>query len=155
VLTNVEVDAVNKALNPIDGIESLDVNLQEKRVIVTGSTPPSLLLAALKSTGLTTIVRGQGSKSHLGAAVCIFEHYPEYQTGWAQYNNRGLARMIQVICCRYIGNRPSGHGRSRNHVGGIGREGVGHDWQVNRRRFFVTSYCKWNMWGGCSLSRCV
>jgi copper chaperone for superoxide dismutase len=90
------VDAVTRAIDSLEGVEGLQVNLTEKQVIVVGSTRPSLLLEALKSTGLTTIVRGQGSTAHLGAAVCIFEHFPEYQKGWAQYINRGLARLIQV-----------------------------------------------------------
>lgn len=35
----------------------------------------------------------------MGAAVCIFEHYPDLSTNknqWAQYDNKGLARLLQL-----------------------------------------------------------
>ncbi|KAJ3048267.1 copper chaperone [Rhizophlyctis rosea] len=63
--------------------------------MIEGTTPPSTLLHHIKSTGLTAVLRGQGSKSHLGAAVCIFESFAGAK-GWAQNNNKGLARLVQV-----------------------------------------------------------
>lgn len=80
------------------GVEDLDISVPDKRVVVQGRTPPSRLLSALLGTGRTAVLRGQDSRTanHMGAAVCIFEHYPEYSGGWAQYNNRGLARLVQV-----------------------------------------------------------
>jgi copper chaperone for superoxide dismutase len=85
-------------LKDIPGIVDLEISVPDKRVVVEGRTPPSRLLSALHNSGRTAVLRGQDSRSggHLGAAVCIFEHYPEYDGGWAQYNNRGLARIVQV-----------------------------------------------------------
>lgn len=89
---------VRSALKEVSGIDNLEIDVPEKRVVVEGRTPPSRILSALLNAGRKAILRGQDSRvaAHLGAAVCIFEHYPEYDGGWAQYNNRGLARLVQV-----------------------------------------------------------
>lgn len=90
--------SVKTALKDVSGIDNLDINVPEKRVVIEGRAPPSRLLAALHNSGRTAILRGQDSSAaqHVGAAVCIFEHYPGYDGGWAQYNNRGLARIVQI-----------------------------------------------------------
>ncbi|TPX67774.1 hypothetical protein SpCBS45565_g03580 [Spizellomyces sp. 'palustris'] len=90
------VKTVKTALSPLNGIRSLDISVPNKTVTIEATTPPSLLFRTLRSTGLNTILRGQSSSAqHLGAAVCIFESFPG-ATGWAQTNNKGLARMVQV-----------------------------------------------------------
>ncbi|KAJ3056467.1 copper chaperone [Rhizophlyctis rosea] len=89
------VSSLNSALRPLPGIKSLDISLPNKTVIIEGTTPPSTLLERIKSTGLAAVLRGQGSQSHLGAAVCIFESFAGAK-GWAQNKNKGLARLVQV-----------------------------------------------------------
>ncbi|KAJ3039825.1 copper chaperone [Rhizophlyctis rosea] len=89
------VSSIQTALQKTPGITSLDIHLPTKSVTIEGTTPPSTLLSLLKSTGLTAVLRGQAASSHLGAAVCIFESFPGAK-GWAQNNNKGLARLVQV-----------------------------------------------------------
>lgn len=90
------VNSVKSALAPVPGIQSLDISLQNKTVTIEATAPPSLLFRTLHSTGISTVLRGQSSKTqHLGAAVCIFESFPGAK-GWAQTNNKGLARLVQV-----------------------------------------------------------
>ncbi|KAJ3181108.1 hypothetical protein HDU85_003813 [Gaertneriomyces sp. JEL0708] len=89
---------VHKALRPLSGITKLNVSVPQKTVVIESTTPPSLLFRALRGTGLATVLRGQSTgagHSHLGAAVCIFESFPGAR-GWAQHNNKGLARLVQV-----------------------------------------------------------
>ncbi|KAI9021109.1 superoxide dismutase [Hyaloraphidium curvatum] len=90
--------AVRSALDKVSGISSLDISVPDKRVLVEGRAAPSRVLSAILGSGRAAVLRGQdsGAAQHLGAAVCIFEHYPDYEGGWAQYNNRGLARMVQI-----------------------------------------------------------
>lgn len=91
-------ETVKNALSPLPGIRSFDISLPKKSVVIEATTPPSVLFKALRSTGLSTVLRGQstaGGAQHLGAAVCIFEYFPGAK-GWAQYNNKGLARLVQV-----------------------------------------------------------
>ncbi|TPX56056.1 hypothetical protein PhCBS80983_g04833 [Powellomyces hirtus] len=89
---------VTSALSRITGITNLSISIPSKTVTIESTAPPSLLFKALRSTGLNTVLRGQsttGSHSHLGAAVCIFESFRGAK-GWAQHNNKGLARLVQV-----------------------------------------------------------
>ncbi|KAI9202440.1 superoxide dismutase [Polychytrium aggregatum] len=90
-------DSVRSTLSGIDGIDKIDIQLPEKRVMVEGAVPPSTIFRALKATGLATVLRGQGStgSANIGAAVCIFETF-QGAKGWAQFNNKGLARLQQV-----------------------------------------------------------
>ncbi|GMK55893.1 hypothetical protein CspeluHIS016_0209490 [Cutaneotrichosporon spelunceum] len=55
------VGAVKDALQDLPGIERYDIELENKRVTITGKTPPSQLLAALKSTERQVLVRGSGA----------------------------------------------------------------------------------------------
>lgn len=57
------VSAVKNALKPIEGIESYDIDLQNKQVVVTGRAAPSVLCKALKDTGRQVLVRGSGTAS--------------------------------------------------------------------------------------------
>ncbi|KAJ3020533.1 hypothetical protein HKX48_000670 [Thoreauomyces humboldtii] len=92
---------VRSALAPLSGVTSVTVSLPQKTVVVESTTPPSRILQALRATQLGPVVlKGQSSASssatpHLGAAVCIFESFAGAK-GWAQHNNRGLARLVQV-----------------------------------------------------------
>jgi copper chaperone CopZ len=57
------VSAVKSALKPIEGIESYDIDLENKQVVVTGRAAPSVLCRALKDTGRQVLVRGSGTAS--------------------------------------------------------------------------------------------
>lgn len=57
------VSAVKSALQPIEGIESYDIDLKNKQVVVTGRAAPSVLCRALKDTGRQVLVRGSGTAS--------------------------------------------------------------------------------------------
>ncbi|KAI8822502.1 superoxide dismutase [Fimicolochytrium jonesii] len=77
---------------------SCEETVKKASVIIESVTPPSLLFNALRSTGLGTVLKGQTSATgaqHIGAAVCIFECFTGAK-GWAQHNNKGLARMVQL-----------------------------------------------------------
>ncbi|KAJ3170699.1 hypothetical protein HDU88_008602 [Geranomyces variabilis] len=94
------VQTVNAALDAIPGITSRSVSLPAKTVTIEATAPPSLLFQALRATGISTVLKGQSTASssstgHLGAAVCIFESF-QGARGWAQTNNKGLARLVQV-----------------------------------------------------------
>lgn len=57
------VSAVRAALQPIPGIESYDIDLDRKQVVVTGRAAPSAVCRALKDTGRQVLVRGSGTAS--------------------------------------------------------------------------------------------
>ncbi|KAI8078044.1 superoxide dismutase, partial [Gilbertella persicaria] len=61
--------------------------------------PPSAISKALKNTGRTVIVRGQGvpdGQGHSGAAVCIFDCYGADPAAKLPTGKSGLARFVQV-----------------------------------------------------------
>ncbi|KAJ3175593.1 hypothetical protein HDU87_006090 [Geranomyces variabilis] len=94
------VQSVNAALDAVPGITSRSVSLPSRTVTIEATAPPSLLFQALRATGISTVLKGQSTASssptgHLGAAVCIFESF-QGARGWAQTNNKGLARLVQV-----------------------------------------------------------
>ena len=99
----------------LPGINTVTASLPNQTVSITGTAPPSAIVAAIQSTGRDAILRGSGvsdseslpsllasqptfSSVHLhsmfsGAAVCILEtHAPAHQLNPV----RGLARMVQV-----------------------------------------------------------
>ncbi|KAL7425010.1 copper chaperone [Cryptotrichosporon argae] len=66
------VDAVRNALRDVPGIERYDIELDKKRVTITGKAPPSHLLSALKSTRRQVLVRGASSADpSLSSAAAI------------------------------------------------------------------------------------
>ncbi|KAI9098786.1 superoxide dismutase [Phlyctochytrium arcticum] len=91
------IQKVETALSSIPNVTKHTTSLPTKSVTIESTTPPSILLRVLKSTGLATVLKGQSTVTgeHLGAAVCIFESFRGAR-GWAQNNNRGLARLVQV-----------------------------------------------------------
>ncbi|KAI8390371.1 heavy metal-associated domain-containing protein [Blakeslea trispora] len=46
-------NAVNRALSRLEGIEKIDVNLEEQKVVVDTDLPRETVLAAIKKTGKT------------------------------------------------------------------------------------------------------
>ncbi|WRT69606.1 uncharacterized protein IL334_006595 [Kwoniella shivajii] len=92
------VNSVQGALREISGIERYDIDLENKRVTVTGKTPPSQLLSALKSTNRQVIVRGSSpsnpntaSSFPQTAAVSILESPLPLPTSIASTSNILLA----------------------------------------------------------------
>ncbi|KAL2915776.1 copper chaperone [Polyrhizophydium stewartii] len=114
------VASVRKALAGLGaGVQASGVSLETQTVVVDSTLPPSALLAALRSTGIKTVVRGHARASGavagaggqvvgaeaaaatatadpLPAAVCLFESFPgsAERRGWAQTINGGLARLV-------------------------------------------------------------
>ncbi|WVR08119.1 hypothetical protein IAU60_005165 [Kwoniella sp. DSM 27419] len=107
------VDAVQGALRDIPGIERYDIDLQGKRVTITGKTPPSHLLSALKSTNRQVIVRGSSSASPnipSTAAISILESPLPLPLTMASTSNPILA------------NSPSASGVSDKPLPGMNEE---------------------------------
>ncbi|KAL1412164.1 copper chaperone [Vanrija albida] len=110
------VTAVNDALRDVPGIERYDIELENKRVTITGKTPPSQLLSALKSTHRQVLVRGASaadSSVPSQAAVSILESPVDVPTdaacsatplrdipgmNEAEFSQKvfGIARYVQV-----------------------------------------------------------
>ncbi|KAI9189365.1 copper chaperone [Blastocladiella emersonii ATCC 22665] len=65
--------SVRSALAGVAGIETVDVSIPEKRVVVKGNVPASTLFTVLRDTGLATVVRGQGRAGHNHAAVAVLD----------------------------------------------------------------------------------
>lgn len=95
------VNDVKRALQNVQGIDSCDVDLSTKQVVVTGRAPPSVVSKALRGTGRQVLVRGAGNASgtHDGAAVAILETplaaLHNEPSGYTQQVH-GIARMVQV-----------------------------------------------------------
>ncbi|OBZ84805.1 Copper chaperone for superoxide dismutase, partial [Choanephora cucurbitarum] len=93
------VNDITNVVKDIPGVISFDVDLKEKKVLVEGTAPPSKVSKALKATGRTVIVRGQGvpdGQGHSGAAVCIFDCYGTDPIAKVPTGKSGLARFVQV-----------------------------------------------------------
>ncbi|KAJ2081657.1 copper chaperone [Coemansia sp. RSA 988] len=88
------VDDVTRVLKGVKGVESLDVSLADKQVVVEGTARPSEILGAIKESGRAAVVRGTGSSvgGNIGAAVCIFEESRMLDNS----KTRGLARFVQI-----------------------------------------------------------
>lgn len=88
------VNAVSTALREVPGVDRYDIDLEKKRVTVTGRVPPSHLFSALKSTNRQVIVRGSSSASPFTgsqAAVAIIESPLLLPTSMASTSNPILA----------------------------------------------------------------
>lgn len=96
-------DKVKRALAPLP-LAGWSLNLPSQTVSIESRLPPSRLLATLRSTGLTTVLRGVSSAladastpyTIASAAVCIFESFRNAPSGWATDVNKGLCRMVQI-----------------------------------------------------------
>lgn len=91
---------------------------------------PSKISRALKETGRTVIVRGQGvadGQGHSGAAVCIFDTYGDDPTQQIPKGTQGLARFVQIdeetclIDLTVEGLSPGKHGVHIHELGDISR----------------------------------
>ncbi|CAG8515791.1 17537_t:CDS:2 [Acaulospora morrowiae] len=125
------VESVRNVLEKIPGIHRFDVDLQDQRVVVEGTAPPSLVSRHLKETGKTVIVRGQGTikGDHAGASVCILESYTytplDKDQPMPQIRPQGLIRMVQIddnnclIDVTVQGISPGYHGIHIHELGDI------------------------------------
>ncbi|KAI9025339.1 superoxide dismutase [Phycomyces nitens] len=122
------VNDITNVLQKIPGIDEFDVNLKDQRVTVQGNTPPSLISRALKDTGRTVIVRGQGvanGQGHSGAAVCIFDTFGSDPSNPVPRGTQGLARFVQIdedtclIDLTVEGLKPGLHGVHIHECGDI------------------------------------
>ncbi|KAK9325767.1 superoxide dismutase [Lipomyces orientalis] len=85
------VEDVTSALNKVDGIKTVDVDLSKQLVSVEGSAAPSSIVRAIQGTGRDAIVRGSGDPN--SSAVCILEtHEPSHNAAPV----RGLARLVKA-----------------------------------------------------------
>ncbi|WWD20231.1 hypothetical protein CI109_104707 [Kwoniella shandongensis] len=102
------VKAVSGALRDVPGVERYDIDLEGKRVTITGKTPPSQLLTALKSTNRQVIVRGTSSASlnaPIQAAVSILESPLPLPTSMASTSNPILAGVENPLSAATTSNR--------------------------------------------------
>lgn len=83
------VNAVKKSLQGVDGVKSVDVNLEKEQVIVETTLPSDTIKNLIESTGKRAVIKGYGgtSASHLGAAVAIMEAGSNLI--------KGVVRMVQ------------------------------------------------------------
>lgn len=85
------VDSVQSALKRVDGLVSVECDISNQIVSVTGSSAPSQIVKAIQSTGRDAIVRGTGQPN--SAAVCILESFDDADSIQPV---KGLARMVAV-----------------------------------------------------------
>ncbi|OZJ03675.1 hypothetical protein BZG36_03538 [Bifiguratus adelaidae] len=122
------VQDVSKVLQGLPEVQRFDIDLDQQRVVVEGTAPPSRLSRLLKDTGRTVIVRGQGvvNGTHAGAAVCIFDMYSHPAgTPKPKREPKGLARLVQIdnqtclIDITVEGLSPGKHGIAIHECGDI------------------------------------
>ncbi|GAB5590906.1 copper chaperone [Umbelopsis nana] len=121
------VDDISNVLKKIPDIKSFDVDLKEQRVVVEGSAAPSKISRALKQSGRSVIIRGQGvaNGTHAGAAVCIFDCFNDNPLQLPEVSKQGLARFVQIdndtclIDVTVQGLTPGKHGIHIHELGDI------------------------------------
>jgi copper chaperone for superoxide dismutase len=87
-------DSVKRALEPFTSkglIESVDCDVANQLVSITGSQAPSAVVRAIQSSGKDAIVRGTGKPN--SAAVCILESFLAKDKVLPV---KGLARIVSV-----------------------------------------------------------
>jgi copper chaperone for superoxide dismutase len=74
----------------------LELNPEKETLIIDSQRPPSDILQSLRHSGFPAVFRGLGIGTQI-AAVALLEHFKGMNHHqWAQYNNRGLARLLQI-----------------------------------------------------------
>ncbi|ORX47954.1 Cu,Zn superoxide dismutase-like protein [Hesseltinella vesiculosa] len=125
------VNDITNILNVFPNVTHFDVDLENQSVVIEGTAPPSQLARALKDTGRTVVVRGQGvaddQQGHSGAAVCIFDIYKDNPNQAPPTGTSGLARFVQIdrdtclIDLTVQGLTPGKHGVHIHESGDISR----------------------------------
>ncbi|XP_038072125.1 copper chaperone for superoxide dismutase-like [Patiria miniata] len=114
------VDSISKALEGVDGVSSLDINLAQEQVVIESILPSSELLELLENTGRRAVVKGHGVSNgkHLGAAVSVLDTPRDGPVA-------GVIRMVQLAENRCIiegtvdGLTPGVHGLNVHEYGDI------------------------------------
>ncbi|KAI8146761.1 superoxide dismutase [Fennellomyces sp. T-0311] len=124
------VNDIDKILKEFPDIKKYDIDLDDQRVMVEGTMAPSKVSRALKESGRTVVVRGQGvsdGQGHSGAAVCIFDTYGSDPAANLPKGTQGLARFVQIdeetclIDLTVEGLTPGKHGVHIHELGDISR----------------------------------
>jgi copper chaperone for superoxide dismutase len=95
--------------------------------LISSPAAPSKISRALKQSGRSVIIRGQGvaNGAHAGAAVCIFDCYNENPMQLPEISKQGLARFVQIdndtclIDVTVQGLTPGKHGIHIHELGDI------------------------------------
>uniref|UniRef100_A0A6I8PGW3 Superoxide dismutase copper chaperone n=2 Tax=Ornithorhynchus anatinus TaxID=9258 RepID=A0A6I8PGW3_ORNAN len=112
------VDAVQKSLQDVAGVQGVEVDLMAQSVLVKTTLPSTQVQALLESTGRQAILKGMGNSllRNLGAAVAMMGG-----TGPVQ----GVVRFLQVSpdCCLIEGTidglEPGPHGLHVHQYGDV------------------------------------
>lgn len=91
------VQSVKSALSSVAGCDKFDIDLQNKRVSVEGTAPPSHIIQAIQDTGRDVIIRGTGKPN--SAAVAILESFDPKDNAEPV---RGLARIVATNDSRLL-----------------------------------------------------
>lgn len=89
------VNSIQSALSGVDGVEKIDISLENGSVIVQSILPSSVLQERIESTGRRAVLKGYGPQSGHGsqnAAVAMLGGNTGYSFGSA----KGVVRMVQV-----------------------------------------------------------
>lgn len=65
---------ITKAVDSLAGISSVKCDIPTQTVSISGSAPPSEIVAKIQNTGREAVIRGSG-QSGKGAGVCILENF--------------------------------------------------------------------------------
>lgn len=86
------MSSLKSALTAVEGVSKFDIDLENQRVSITGSCPPSSIIQSIQSIGKDAIIRGTGAPN--SAAVCILESF--LPQSYHENPVRGLARIVSV-----------------------------------------------------------
>lgn len=85
------MESINGALETLNGLENIKVDMPTETVTLTGCLPPSEIVKKIQETGRDAIIRGTGKPN--SAAVCILESFDPNDF---QQPVKGLARFVAV-----------------------------------------------------------
>ncbi|KAG8293877.1 copper chaperone for superoxide dismutase [Homalodisca vitripennis] len=134
------VSKIKNSLVSVDGVDNVDVDLQQKTVVVDTSLPSSVIQSHIESTGLRAILRGYGFQSggEQHAAVAMLGG----DTGYSYGKVKGVVRLVQldndhcVIDGTIDGLSPGRHGLHIHECGDIsqGCGSVGEHFSLQNTR---------------------
>jgi len=85
------VKTVKTALQKVPGVINVDIDLENQEVVIESTASSIDLLDALRETGKTVNISGQGEG--LGTAVCILDDYEK---------SKGIVRFVQITDDRIL-----------------------------------------------------
>ncbi|KAJ1554583.1 copper chaperone [Nowakowskiella sp. JEL0078] len=102
-------DSVRKSLANLEKSDShslsvLSVSVPDQSIVIQTSLPPSLVLTTLRSTGLSSVFRGCAPIVDVESLVPnVASAQPTVTSAaWAQNDNRGLARLVQISESKFL-----------------------------------------------------